>query len=71
MGVFLCWRLRDRPQAIGLPPIRDWRHDELEIARAAGRCRVSRRDPHPVCAAKSYLAAVIVLCAGVSRPCSD
>ena len=28
VGFFLCWRLRDRPQAIGLPPVGDWRHDE-------------------------------------------
>jgi OPA family sugar phosphate sensor protein UhpC-like MFS transporter len=29
----LCWRLRDRPQAVGLPAVGDWRHDELEIAQ--------------------------------------
>ncbi|EDN6324793.1 MFS transporter [Salmonella enterica] len=25
VGMVLCWRLRDRPQAIGLPPVGDWR----------------------------------------------
>ncbi|VEC84842.1 regulatory protein UhpC [Raoultella ornithinolytica] len=32
-GLFLCWRLRDRPQVVGLPAVGDWRHDELEIAQ--------------------------------------
>ena len=33
VGIFLCWRLRDRPQAVGLPAVGDWRHDALEIAQ--------------------------------------
>jgi sugar phosphate permease len=32
-GLFLCWRLRDKPQTVGLPAVGDWRHDELEIAQ--------------------------------------
>jgi OPA family sugar phosphate sensor protein UhpC-like MFS transporter len=32
-GLFLCWRLRDRPQTVGLPAVGDWRHDEMEIAQ--------------------------------------
>lgn len=24
-GLYLCWRLRDRPQAVGLPAVGDWR----------------------------------------------
>lgn len=43
-GVFLCWRLRDRPQAIGLPPIGDWRHDELEIAQQQEGAGLSRKE---------------------------
>lgn len=31
IGLFLCWRLRDRPQVVGLPAVGDWRHDALEI----------------------------------------
>lgn len=30
-GLYLCWRLRDRPQVVGLPAVGEWRHDELEI----------------------------------------
>ena len=33
VGIFLCWRLRDRPQALGLPAVGEWRHDALEIAQ--------------------------------------
>ena len=44
VGVFLCWRLRDRPQAIGLPPIGDWRHDELEIAQQQEGAGLSRKE---------------------------
>ncbi len=29
-GLYLCWRLRDRPQAVGLPAVGDWRHDALK-----------------------------------------
>ncbi len=43
-GDFLCWRLRDRPQAIGLPPIGDWRHDELEIAQQQEGAGLSRKE---------------------------
>ncbi|WP_298768281.1 MFS transporter [uncultured Shewanella sp.] len=31
-GLFLCWRLRDKPQTLGLPSIGDWRQDKLEQA---------------------------------------
>ena len=44
VGIFLCWRLRDRPQAIGLPPIGDWRHDELEIAQQQEGAGLSRKE---------------------------
>ncbi|MCL1123262.1 MFS transporter [Shewanella surugensis] len=32
VGVFLCWRLRDKPQTLGLPSIGEWRQDKLEQA---------------------------------------
>lgn len=33
IGLFLCWRLRDRPQSMGLPSVGVWRHDKLEQAQ--------------------------------------
>lgn len=30
-GLFLCWRLRDKPQTMGLPSVGQWRQDALEI----------------------------------------
>lgn len=32
-GLFVCWRLRDRPQTVGLPAVGEWRHDALDIAQ--------------------------------------
>ncbi len=43
-GLFLCWRLRDRPQTVGLPPVGDWRHDEMEIAQQQEGAGLSRRE---------------------------
>lgn len=40
----LCWRLRDRPQAIGLPPVGDWRHDALEVAQQQEGAGLSRKE---------------------------
>lgn len=31
-GFVLCWRLRDKPQTMGLPSIGQWRNDSYEIA---------------------------------------
>lgn len=31
-GIFLCWRLRDKPQTLGLPSVGEWRQDKLELA---------------------------------------
>ena len=42
-GLFLCWRLRDRPQTVGLPPVGDWRHDEMEIAQQQEGAGLSRQ----------------------------
>ncbi|HEM6681555.1 TPA: MFS transporter family glucose-6-phosphate receptor UhpC [Citrobacter koseri] len=44
VGIFLCWRLRDRPQAIGLPAVGDWRHDELEIAQQQEGAGLTRKE---------------------------
>ncbi|MFC7421809.1 MFS transporter [Iodobacter arcticus] len=33
IGLFLCWRLRDRPQSMGLPSVGVWRNDKLEQAQ--------------------------------------
>ena len=32
VGLFLCWRLRDKPTTQGLPTIGHWRQDSLELA---------------------------------------
>lgn len=33
IGIGLCWRLRNKPTAMGLPSVGLWRHDYLEIAQ--------------------------------------
>ncbi|MEJ8678836.1 MFS transporter [Plesiomonas shigelloides] len=33
IGLFLCWRLRDKPATLGLPSIGRWRNDPLELAQ--------------------------------------
>jgi len=43
-GLFICWRLRDRPQSVGLPPIGEWRHDGLEIAQQHEGAGLSYRE---------------------------
>lgn len=32
-GLFICWRLRDKPQSVGLPAVGEWRNDALDIAQ--------------------------------------
>nr|VUD33408.1 regulatory protein UhpC [Raoultella sp. NCTC 9187] len=66
-GLFLCWRLRDRPQAVGLPAVGDWRHDELEIAQQQEGQGLTRREIlyKYVLTNPLYLAAVAVLRAGL------
>ncbi len=44
MGIFLCWWLRDRPQALGLPAVGEWRHDALEIAQQQEGAGLTRKD---------------------------
>jgi OPA family sugar phosphate sensor protein UhpC-like MFS transporter len=31
-GLIICWRLRDKPQTMGLPTVGQWRNDRYEIA---------------------------------------
>ncbi|WP_261359914.1 MFS transporter [Vibrio sp. CyArs1] len=33
IGLFLCWRLRDKPTSMGLPTVGQWRNDKLELAQ--------------------------------------
>lgn len=33
IGIGLCWRLRNKPTAMGLPSVGLWRHDHLEMAQ--------------------------------------
>ncbi|CAG20730.1 MFS transporter [Photobacterium profundum] len=33
VGLFLCWRLRDKPVTLGLPTVGHWRNDALELAQ--------------------------------------
>ena len=42
-GLFLCWRLRDRPQTVGLPEVGDWRQDEMEMAQQQEGAGLSRK----------------------------
>ncbi|MFT6388426.1 MAG: OPA family sugar phosphate sensor protein UhpC-like MFS transporter [Cellvibrionaceae bacterium] len=35
IGLLLCYRLRDKPQTMGLPSVGVWRNDQAEIAREA------------------------------------
>ena len=44
VGIFLCWRLRDRPQALGLPAVGEWRHDALEIAQQQEGAGLTRKE---------------------------
>ncbi|WP_341509045.1 MFS transporter family glucose-6-phosphate receptor UhpC [Photobacterium damselae subsp. damselae] len=30
-GLFVCWRLRDKPETMGLPTVGQWRNDPLEL----------------------------------------
>lgn len=34
-GLLICWRLRDRPQTMGLPSVGEWRNDDKELAHEA------------------------------------
>lgn len=73
VGIFLCWRLRDRPQAVGLPPGGRLAARRAGNRAATGRCRADpQRDPYQIRTAQSlHLAAVVVLCAGKRGACGD
>ncbi|MFE8151547.1 MFS transporter [Brenneria goodwinii] len=43
-GLFLCWRLRDRPQALGLPSVGEWRQDALEMSQQHEGMGLSHRE---------------------------
>ncbi|QTF10498.1 MFS transporter [Brenneria izadpanahii] len=43
-GLFLCRRLRDRPQTLGLPSVGEWRRDALEIAQQYEGTGLSHRE---------------------------
>ncbi|WP_434362155.1 MFS transporter [Parasalinivibrio latis] len=43
-GLFLCWRLRDRPVTMGLPTVGQWRKDELELEQESDGQGLSQRD---------------------------
>ncbi|WP_421142539.1 MFS transporter, partial [Aeromonas dhakensis] len=42
-GLFLCWRLRDTPSAMGLPTVGEWRSDALELAQQTQDAGLSHR----------------------------
>jgi OPA family sugar phosphate sensor protein UhpC-like MFS transporter len=44
IGLFLCWRLRDKPTTMGLPTIGKWRNDKLELAQEAHGQGLSYRE---------------------------
>ncbi|MCG8709605.1 MFS transporter [Brenneria sp. 4F2] len=44
VGLILCWRLRDRPQTLGLPSVGEWRRDALEIAQQHEGVGLSHRE---------------------------
>lgn len=44
IGLFICWRLRDKPVTLGLPSVGRWRKDHLEIAQENEGLGLSSRD---------------------------
>ena len=42
-GLFLCWRLRDTPAAMGLPTVGEWRNDAMELAQQTQDAGLSHR----------------------------
>ncbi len=42
-GLFLCWRLRDAPSAMGLPTVGEWRKDAMELAQQTQDAGLSHR----------------------------
>ena len=67
-GLFLCWRLRDRPQTVGLPAVGDWRHDEMEIAQQQEGAGLTRKE---ILTKYLHLATLALLRAGLRGTCGD
>ncbi|HIF9258804.1 MFS transporter [Photobacterium damselae subsp. damselae] len=44
IGLFICWRLRDKPVTLGLPSVGRWRKDHLEIAQENEGLGLSSRE---------------------------
>ncbi|MDP2515071.1 MFS transporter [Photobacterium damselae subsp. piscicida] len=44
IGLFICWRLRDKPVTLGLPSVGRWRKNHLEIAQENEGLGLSSRD---------------------------
>jgi OPA family sugar phosphate sensor protein UhpC-like MFS transporter len=44
IGLFLCWRLRDKPTAQGLPTVGHWRKDNLELAQEGEDLKLSHNE---------------------------
>ncbi|MGF1685711.1 MFS transporter [Photobacterium japonica] len=44
VGLFLCWRLRDKPVTLGLPTVGQWRQDHLELAQEREGQGLSHRE---------------------------
>ncbi|BDM63370.1 regulatory protein UhpC [Shewanella sp. NFH-SH190041] len=42
-GLFVCWRLRDKPETMGLPSVGEWRHDELELKQEAASVKADTK----------------------------
>ncbi len=56
----------------GLPAVGEWRHDALEIAQQQEGAGLTRKRSHQICVAESvYLAAFVLLCAGLCGPGGD
>ncbi|GHA37305.1 MFS transporter [Photobacterium aphoticum] len=44
VGLFVCWRLRDKPTTMGLPTVGQWRRDHLELAQEREGQGLSHRE---------------------------
>lgn len=49
-GLFVCWRLRDRPQSLGLPAVGEWRQDALDIAQQQEGLGLTQKRSLQICA---------------------
>ncbi|MGF1736149.1 MFS transporter [Photobacterium satsumensis] len=44
IGLVLCWRLRDKPNTLGLPTVGEWRQDRLELTHEREGFGLSTRE---------------------------